>query len=177
MARHVRYYEFDQAAPIVCSNCGAEGSYDAWSEHYTISSTSPAASAALMLFIVGYPTIEDVREYAAKGHPEAIKTLPAAQQREDFLERLKNECLRSPDELPDLEGDGRLSFTWDFIEDEKADERWTLILVDGREIWREPAIYEGYHRFERVRDLLKAKYGDRFAGLDYTDRSALWLFD
>ena len=44
-----------------------------------------------MLYIVGYPTIEDVRAYAATGHEEAIASLADANEREEFLNRLAAE--------------------------------------------------------------------------------------
>ena len=68
-----------------------------------------------------------------------------------------------------------IEFTWDFLD--AGDEHFTLILLGQEEIWREPAVYDGYYRFEEVRNLLKERYGERYAGLTYTERSMVWLFD
>jgi transcription elongation factor Elf1 len=174
MAKIIPYFEFDQDAAITCTSCGAVGGSADWLEPYDELFDITCGKCGLMLYIVSYPTIEQIRAYAAAGHEKAIAMLPEARKREEFLEKLKREQLRSADELPDVDGE-RLEFTWDFLE---ADgERYTLILVDDREIWREPAVYDGYHRFERMRELLAERYGERFAGLTYTERSMLWLFD
>ena len=174
MAKHVAYYEFDQNAPIVCTHCGATGSYAEWAEYYDALFDITCGVCGRMLYIVGYPTIEDIREYAERGNEDAISSLPAAKEREAFLAKLEAEQLKTPGQLPELEGD-ELEFTWDFLD--AGDEHFTLILLGQEEIWREPAVYDGYYRFEEVRNLLKERYGERYAGLTYTERSMVWLFD
>jgi hypothetical protein len=66
-----------------------------------------------------------------------------------------------------------LQFAWDF---EEADgESWTLIRCGEQTVWRELAYYEGWQRFNQVKQLLKQHY-EQFESLTPTDRSELYLF-
>lgn len=43
-------------------------------------------------------------------------------------------------------------------------------------LWREPALYEGYKRFDEVAQILKAKYRERLRDLVPTSKSELYLY-
>lgn len=43
-------------------------------------------------------------------------------------------------------------------------------------IFSEPAVYEGYERFDEVARILKSKYGSRLTDLVPTDESHLYLY-
>jgi hypothetical protein len=128
-----------------------------------------------MLLIVSYPTVEETKEYAAAGNPRAIKELPTALRVERFRARFEAHALRSPDELPELDGDA-LEFVWDFQGTVgSSGEQWTVVRLGDRVIWREPAIYEGAWRFDEVKAILKERYGRRFASLTPTGASEYYL--
>ena len=60
--------------------------------------------------------------------------------------------------------------------DEDAGERWTVIRHGSTEVWREPAVYEAYERFDEVKAILKQRYGKRFRSLTPTKASKMWLY-
>lgn len=120
------------------------------------------------------PTFEDVERAAAAGDPKALGELDSALERRAFLERAEDSH-PAADELPELEGD-RLAFEWDFEDREPGGDCMTVIRLDGRELWREVAYYEGADRFDEVKALLKDRYGARFASLIPTRASELYLY-
>ena len=91
----------------------------------------------------------------------------------DFLAKLEEMRLKSADELPDLKG-SEIFITWDIVGEEPNG--YTALIHDGEEIWREPAIYEGYSRFEEVVDILKEKYAERLIDVEPTKASHLYLY-
>jgi hypothetical protein len=123
--------------------------------------------------VVPFPTIEEVKRAAAEGNPNAQKELSGYLRRERHLQRLAELELKSAEELPELEGE-RLAFEWDFEGGEG--ERWTVIRCGEREVWREPAVYEGISRFNEVKVLLRERYGARFASLTPTRASHIYLY-
>jgi len=52
----------------------------------------------------------------------------------------------------------------------------TIIRCGEVVIWKEPAFYEGWPRFNQVKEILKAKYGAKFKSLKPTERSQLALY-
>ena len=128
-----------------------------------------------MLLIVPYPTIDETKAAAASGNREAIENMAQVERIEAFQQRLKREQLQEAAQLPDLEGD-RLKFVWDFDSTNGEKDARTVITLAGRLIWTEPAVWEGADRFLAVREILKERYGQRFARLTPSDRSHLYLY-
>ena len=60
--------------------------------------------------------------------------------------------LKSAGEFPDLEG-SKIIISWDFVREEP--DGFTALICGGKEIWREPAVYEGYEKFEEIVEILK----------------------
>ncbi|MEJ7745382.1 MAG: hypothetical protein WKF61_01230 [Luteimonas sp.] len=81
--------------------------------------------------------------------------------------------LKTPEQLPDLEGDD-IVLLWDAEDYQRGGD--TLIRYGSEVIWREPAQYEGYERFIEVANLLKQKYGDRLQDLVPSRNSELYLY-
>ena len=52
----------------------------------------------------------------------------------------------------------------------------TVVKYGDREIWREPAVYEGAKRFEEVVRILITKYGARLADVVPTPASEYYLY-
>jgi hypothetical protein len=175
-AKILGYYEYEESAPLECFACGWSGvADDGDDEYYDDLFDVKCPRCFQMLLIVSHPTIEETKRAAAQGNPKAQRNLEGALKREAFLDRLERECLKSPDELPVLTGDA-LEFEWDFESDEDAGERWTVIRHGSTEVWREPAVYEAYERFDEVKAILKQRYGKRFRSLTPTKASEMWLY-
>jgi len=123
--------------------------------------------------IIGNPTEQEIRDAAARGNPKAIRSLPSLDKMVARTETARGMALRSPDQLPEIEGE-RLCFTWDSMEE--GDEYNAEIRFGKKVLWRELAFWEGWERFNDVKDILKAKYGSRFYSLSPTSRSELYLY-
>jgi len=82
---------------------------------------------------------------------------------------LDNTTLRSPDQLPDIDGD-ELFFVWDQIETD------SLIRFGNQIVWREETGWEVYDRFEEIAAILKQKYGRRLIDMVPTLRSEYALY-
>jgi hypothetical protein len=93
-----------------------------------------------------------------------------AKEEADEQERLYREkCLSSTNQLPNLP-DADMTLTWDMEQDQ------TQIRIGEAVIWSEPAVYEGFDRFEQIALILKEKYGNRLKDLVPADRSKLFLY-
>ncbi len=126
--------------------------------------TCPTCSASLDVLILPAEkgcahSLEGLSEEQLKAKAEA-----AEQERQ-----YRDKCLSSADQLPIL-ADGEITLSWDMEEDQ------TLIRNGETVIWSEPAVYEGFDRFEQIALLLKEKYGTRLKDLAPTDRSKLFLY-
>ncbi|MGI9021377.1 MAG: hypothetical protein ACR2G3_11785 [Solirubrobacterales bacterium] len=175
MAEHVAYYAFDRDGDVTCRHCEAQAKAGDWMEPYDELFDITCGKCEVMLYIVSYPTFDEVREWAARGHPAAIADLPDLDEREAFFARAHASQPSKAEELPEQEGE-RLDFTWDFLPDAGEDgDHVTVILLGGRELWREVAFWEGFDRFEQVKALLKERYGSRFGSLTPTAGSELYL--
>jgi hypothetical protein len=168
------YYEYHGDEQLACPRCGwsglaRDGSQELHRELFDVS----CPSCDKMLLVVSFPTSEETRQAAAAGNPEAIGELPRLDEREARQARAKSLALKPDSELPQLEGDS-LHFTWDL--EEAGEEHWTVIRYEERVIWRELAYWEGWERFTTVKDILKSRYGDRFASLGPTVASELYLY-
>ncbi len=126
------------------------------------------------LLLVSYPAAGEVRDAAARGNPEAQAQLEVVVRVERRRERHERTKLRSPEELPDLVG-VELHFIWDLKTGEDGDE---VVQVKHSEqvIWIELAFFEDWPRFNEVKDILKQKYGERFASLRPSEAAELYLF-
>jgi hypothetical protein len=126
------------------------------------------------------PSLRDTEQAAAAGNEEAIRDLSEKRERIRRLEARMNKFwsnhLHSLEQLPELEGDESLEFTWDIavhVGDENED--YQIIRVGEREVWRELAFWDNMVRFNEIKDLLKRKYGTRFKSLTPTDGSLDFL--
>jgi hypothetical protein len=82
--------------------------------------------------------------------------------------------LRSPEQLPDLDGD-ELRLVWG--QDERGEgEQWTVIRFGDRVISSEPAFWESVPRFGEVKALLRQRYGSRFHSLTPSEESKMYLY-
>ncbi|CAA9343916.1 MAG: hypothetical protein AVDCRST_MAG93-6787 [uncultured Chloroflexia bacterium] len=169
-ARTVRYYDYEENEELTCPRCGwngtaKEGDTESYGELFDVS--CPKCDQKLL--IVSYPTRDETEEAAKGGNKQALEELSFLSSRHEFLESFERDRLRSPQQLPELEGEA-LSFVWDQEEDR------TVIRIGDKVIWSEPAIYEGWERFNEVKNFLKQKYGPRFRRMTPTMESKLYLY-
>lgn len=173
-ARLLDYYEYHDNERLTCPHCGwtglsKEGSREVHRELFDVS----CRACDKMLLVVSFPTVEETRRAAAAGNAEAIRDradVDLAQARQARGDSLK---LKPDSDLPELDG-ASLQFIWDF---EQADgDYWTLIRCSGILVWRELAYWEGWERFNEVRDILKSRYGGHFESMEPTNLSEKYLF-
>ncbi len=123
----------------------------------------------LVIDAVKSPTIEEAREHWSELDDDLrAQIVVLEQRRQDYRQRR----LERPEQLPDLPGDDLL-LTWDLTGREGGE---VLIKHGDRVLWREPAYYENYRRFEEIARLLTKRYGRRLADLVPTDSSELYLY-
>ena len=166
------YYGSWRDDVYTCHACGWEGAGgqcrqgEVYRELYEICCPSCGGKVGLVLF----PTTEESRQNWDKVSDEDKRAVERVEaHRKDFAAR----SLKSPQQLPDIEGDD-LVFTWDIEDGARGGD--TLIKYGGEIIWREPAFYEGYERFAEVARLLRRKYGARLQDLVPTRKSQLYLY-
>ena len=120
------------------------------------------------LVLVSYPTEAEIRAAAAAGNEEAKRMLPWVEEGEAWRERYQRERLRDASQLPDFEGTG-LRFV---IEIEGPTlESYYVIKLGEQIVWREPASWEDWERFNELKVILKRRYGPRFAALTPTPKA------
>ncbi|MBC5772797.1 hypothetical protein H8S95_01870 [Pontibacter sp. KCTC 32443] len=91
----------------------------------------------------------------------------------NFKERFRRLSLKSPDELPDIQGD-HIIFT--FRSDTIRGEDYNIIEHQGQEVWREPMVWEGFERFMEIGRILKEKYGSNLGDLLPDETSETFLY-
>jgi hypothetical protein len=103
------------------------------------------------------------RKRQLRGNEEAIRELPKFREQvahaQARIDKFKREKLESINQLPELDGEN-LEFTWD-IADVDGD-TYQVIKLGNTEIWRELAFFDNVPRFNKVKHLLRTKYGTRF---------------
>ena len=117
---------------------------------------------------VMYPTLAESRDnwaHLSDSEKAQVEQIENAQARFNAL------CLKSPEQLPRID---QLFFrlTWDF----ENDEDMTLLKYEDAVIYREPAVYEGFERFEEVARILKLRYGNALKDLVPSPASETYLY-
>jgi len=150
MAIIFKYCDDWKSAILECPRCGWKGTFDRGAvEHYEELMDSscpncPWLDAPMLAIVDCAPTIEESEQNWSRLSESERAHVTA---RKEFLQRLRAAELKSPDQLPEVEGPD-LTIVWDHIEDAKHD-RMTVLRDDADESWREPAVYEGTRGSER----------------------------
>jgi hypothetical protein len=173
-AKPIEYYAYDENATLACWKCewsgpAKDGARGYFKELFDVS----CPRCETMLLIVSFPTADATKAAAASGNARAEADLPALLQAEAWRRRADELTLKSADQLPELAGK-RLEFTWDI--EQGNDEHWTVIGLGDTIVWREWAYYEGWPRFNEVKEILKERYGERFQSLTPSSQSELYLY-
>jgi hypothetical protein len=172
-------YGYRPDATVQCDHCGWAGQFrelvcQLFPRRDTVSFDCPKCSADVVSLVL--PTFEEIRAAAVAGN-QLAKSEPADVERQERQQAsMAATQLSSAGQLPDLEVTSATLFVWD--QESDADrEQWTTIRTagHGHEFWRERTYWEGYDRFNHVRDFLRQRYGSLFAGMVPSQRSLLWL--
>lgn len=174
--RSVLWWDYDRGSPLSCPGCGWTGTSSTdLKELFTELLEVSCPECERVLQYVVFPTLQETREAAAAGNQRAIAGLPEIEAEHEQRTRKQAQLLRSPDELPELP-DEPLVIVWDIIDQDDEVAQWQVLVHDGTIIWREPAYYESYRRFEQVFAILHERYGSRFRELRPTESASWWLY-
>lgn len=161
MSRHFSWFDNWKHCELSCS-CGWTGRIDPGrTETFRELVDFRCPNCDAILAIISFPTEADIEAAATRGHSEAremMKTVLAVRRRREEFDRVK---LREPDQLPDIDGSS-LDFIWDLVSS------FYVISYAGREVWREPAGWEDWHRYLEVEELFRRKYGPRLCSMKTT---------
>jgi hypothetical protein len=117
------------------------------------------------------------RQATRKRFETCLKKKERIRRLEARMNKFWSNHLHSLEQLPELEGDESLEFTWDLetrVGEEKED--FQIVRIGDREIWRElAAFWDNILRFNEIKNLLKQRYGTRFKSLTPTDGSLDYL--
>lgn len=119
-----------------------------------------------LVTFVPFPTIAEAR---ASWQHLTEKQKRSIEEREARQQAFEAVCLKSPDQLPDID-EPHFTLTWD------QDAGNTLILLGKREIFREPAVWDGSERFEEVAEILNRKYGKALRDLVPAEAALMYLW-
>jgi hypothetical protein len=170
-AKLYSYFDGYRDEIFECPVCAWSGGFEQLSrETYRDLFDGSCPQCDKMLIIVFFPTLAEIRNAATRGNEEAQKMLPLVQKREDLDAAFEREKLKSADQLPDL-----THYDLEFIWDQEIEEETTIRYRDLL-LWKEPAFWENWPRFNQVKEILKTKYGTRFKSLTPTERSKLYLY-
>lgn len=140
MAEVVAWYADGLATRAFACDCGWRGrladmSQQVFSE--LVEHDCPACDTALV--VREFPTHDEVREAARRGHPDAVRDLPGSERAAGRTERAKASELTAADQLPELHLSGPTTFVWDL--EQREEESWTVVRLagSGTEVWRELA--------------------------------------
>ncbi len=164
------YYEFQQG--IQTCRCGWTG----------LGSETGVYESFDDLYEVAYPKCEEKIGICEYPYSWEVKANPAANKVDKLMVevmesrdvRFEREKLKSPDQLPDIDGDS-IIFTWDTDTNDGGPSNVHIKHGDAL-IWKEMEWYEGFRRFIEIAGILKMKYGDRLKDVVPTHRSERDLY-
>jgi hypothetical protein len=171
MSDSFSYYSNWRSEIVTCPKCGWKGCVQDGKIRYfgeLLDCCCPRCVLDhVILAMVGYPTGRETKEVAEAGNSEAIRELARIEFSQSRTARFHREKLEDANELPDIDGDDALDFVLDTDEGSgrRDGERWNLIMLGDRVIWRELAFWEGHRRYPELVELLRRKYGSRFKRL------------
>lgn len=168
------YYDDWEKLLFLCPRCGWIGKF----EDGNVTDTADGSRCSCprcdffrspTLATVLDPTLDEMRANIDK--PGVREELERWERAIAWFEERK---LKTPDQLPDID-DPEFVLTWDFDQDDQK-KSWTIIKNGQQEIFREPARWEGYPRYETVAKILVEKYGKRLKDLVPTSDSEMYLW-
>lgn len=173
--RQFSTFENWKTEALHCDVCGWVGTFEqCLTELYSalIDCHCPQCSDGThtMLAIVSLPTLEEAVEKRDQLPPEEQEHLD---QTLAFRHRFAALKLKNPHLLPAIDAPSFV-LHWDI--EGKESGRETVIRHGERIIAREPALFEGLHRYIQVAKLLRKRYGAALRDLVPTEASHLYLW-
>ncbi len=105
----------------------------------------------LLEFVV-LPTFDEVLKYGTEEEKKEVR------EQMEFWEKWEALSLKSANELPEIEGENLI---FEAKERKFKRQEFLFIMYNGKEVWKEPLLYEYYERFIEIGKMLKEKYGNR----------------
>ncbi|MCC9169165.1 hypothetical protein [Pontibacter harenae] len=167
MAPFVSYSEYKDCS-LACGHCGWYGQGRDSCQNYggmVIDLSCP--NCYEMLAVVEFPSYHETVTHGSEAERKA------ALREVNFRERFKRLSLNSPEQLPEIQESG-IVFT--FRADRVKGEDLNIVEHQGKEIWREPMVWEGYGRFMEIGRILKEKYGNRMVDLVPDATAEMFLY-
>lgn len=173
MTKQIAYWDYDETAPVRCSECGwvGPGLHGQRFFRELLDVTCPECDR--MLLVVPFPTTAETRAAAEAGNQRARAELGTVEAIEARQANVREQALTADSELPEI-GQDEITIVWDL--EGTGFDVVTVLRHEGREIWREPAFFEGIERFEEVARLLRARYGKRLVALEPSPASTMYLY-
>ncbi len=156
------YFEDYQTRSFACE-CGWHGCYsDLKPARSCCSFVVSCPTCAIPLLAVHLPSDDDIKTAAAGGNADARAMLPALIERERADAAWWAQALKDVSQLPELAGE-----TFTFVVDVElaSGQRYFVIKLGERPVWRELARVGDRPRFYELKRLLKKKYNGRFVSL------------
>lgn len=167
-----KWFDDWKSEKLVCEKCGWSGDFSAGlQEDYSDLFDVSCPKCFEMVAVVGFPTLKENEENWEK-LSEADQKAHVLQKMiwEEFQER----SLKDPAQLPEISEESFV-LEWNQEQNEGSRDQTTLRL-NGKLIFREPAVYEGSRRFAEVVSILVQKYGTRLEDVVPLSPSHLYLF-
>jgi hypothetical protein len=162
-------YDPYEGTEVECPNCGEIHSLERYGGDYQGDCLRIECTGCNQILAFIWFATKEEAEWA--GDQSTVKMFEIMDRR---TQRFKQECLRSPKQLPEID---ELQFTLEWHTQERREsggESYTLIKYNGTVIFRELAFYENGSRYGEVARILKARYGDRLK--DLVPTQAGWLY-
>ena len=159
--RTMRWFEYWKTAQLTCDKCGWQGVTDQSALEPSDGDSSSASECrcpkcSRLLLTVEYSASLD--ELMANWNTLDAATKGAILSRQERMERVEVERLKSPSELPDLKsGPNFFSFKLTWHPDPEVS---YSVWHGNRPVWIQPALWEGHAEFLRIAEILHARYGD-----------------
>lgn len=167
MALRINYAGY-KSHPLSCPACGWEGlGRDTCQNSGSTVMDLECPACEKMLAIINFPTYQETLSRGSEADRQA------ALREINFKERFKRMSLKTPDELPDIDGSA-ISFTFRSVTIKGED--YSILEHQGKEVWREPMVWEGYGRFLEIGRILKEKYGARLVDLVPDETAETFLY-
>lgn len=141
-----------------CENCGWTGKGevlkqgDLKEEGFEVN----CPNCKYLLELVVFPTFSEVLQFGTEEDKKEVR------KQMSFCDHWEALSLKSADELPEIEGDNLI---FEIVEKKYKRKDFLFLMHNGKEIWKEPLLYEYYDRFIDIGKILHEKYGDRMDDL------------
>lgn len=167
------FWDYDPDEQKTCPECGHTGPLGEEVEVFEDGlEVSCARCGKRFGFVDAVTDLAETRSAAEAGNPRAKAALPQYEEGEARRKLAEEVKLKSYKDLPDLEGDA-IRIDYDRVQIDG--DSWTVLRHEGREIWRELAVYDGLWRFKQIFAKTQIRYGRRLAAVEPTKAAWTWV--